>query len=164
MNLVTPEIGLVVWTTVVFLILIFILRRVAWKPILDTVKTREESIENALNAAEKARDEVASLKADNERILNEARAERDRILKEAREMKDAIVAEAKSKATEEGEKMIAAAQEAIHNQKQAAITELKNQVATLSIDIAEKLLRKELADKNRQQQMVDDLLKEVGSN
>lgn len=164
MNLVTPEIGLVVWTTLVFLILIFILRRVAWKPILETVKTREESIENALNAAEKARDEVASLKADNERILNEARAERDRILKEAREMKDAIVAEAKSKATEEGEKMIAAAQEAIHNQKQAAITELKNQVAILSIDIAEKLLRKELSDKGRQQQMVDDLLKEVGAN
>lgn len=164
MDLVTPEIGLVFWTTLVFVILLIILRRVAWKPILEAVNQREESIENALSSAEKAREEVQNLKADNERILNEARAERDRILKEAREMKDAILNEAKEKAGSEGEKMIAAAQEAIHNQKQAAITELKNQVATLSIDIAEKLLRKELADKNRQQQMVDDLLKEVGSN
>jgi len=164
MNLVTPEIGLVFWTTLVFVILLIILRRVAWKPILEAVNQREESIENALSSAEKAREEVQNLKADNERILNEARAERDRILKEAREMKDAILNEAKEKAGSEGEKMIAAAQEAIENQKQAAITELKNQVATLSIDIAEKLLRKELSDKGRQQQMVDDLLKEVGAN
>jgi F-type H+-transporting ATPase subunit b len=164
MDLVTPEIGLVFWTGLVFIIVLIILRRVAWKPILTAVNEREESIENALASAEKAREEVASMKADNERILNEARAERDAILKEAREMKDAIVSEAKTKAGEEGEKMIAAAQEAIHNQKQAAITELKNQVADLSIDIAEKILRQQLADKDSQKAMVDKMLKEIGQN
>ena len=141
MDLVTPDIGLVFWTTLVFLIVLVILRRMAWKPILNAVNEREESIENALAAAEKAKEEVANLKADNERILQEARVERDSILKEAREMKDAIVAEAKEKATAEGEKMIASAQEAIDNQKQAALTELKNQVADLSIEIAERILR-----------------------
>ena len=164
MNLVTPEIGLVFWTTLVFVILLIILRRVAWKPILEAVNQREESIENALSSAEKAREEVQNLKADNERILNEARAERDRILKEAREMKDAILNEAKEKAGSEGEKMIAAAQEAIENQKQAAMTELKNQVADLSIQIAEKVMRGELADKKRHEKLVDELLNEVGSN
>lgn len=164
MDLVTPEIGLVFWTSLVFIIVLIILRRVAWKPILTAVSEREESIENALSSAEKAREEVANMKADNERILNEARAERDAILKEAREMKDSIVAEAKAKATEEGDKMITAAQEAIHNQKQAAITELKNQVAALSIEIAEKILRQQLADKDSQKEMVDKMLKEIGQN
>lgn len=164
MDLVTPEIGLVFWTSLVFIIVLIILRRVAWKPILTAVSEREESIENALSSAEKAREEVANMKADNERILNEARAERDAILKEAREMKDSIVAEAKAKATEEGDKMITAAQEAIHNQKQAAITELKNQVAALSIEIAEKILRQQLANKDSQKEMVDKMLKEIGQN
>jgi F-type H+-transporting ATPase subunit b len=164
MDLVTPDIGLVFWTTLVFIILLIILRRIAWKPILEAVHSREESIESAMTAAEKARDEVLNLKADNERILNEARAERDRMLKEAREMKESIVSEAKAKATEEGDKMIASAQEAINNQKQAAMTELKNKVAELSIDIAEKILRQELSDKDRQQKLVNELLKEVGSN
>lgn len=164
MDLVTPEIGLVFWTSLVFIIVLIILRRVAWKPILTAVSEREESIENALSSAEKAREEVANMKADNERILNEARAERDAILKEAREMKDSIVTEAKAKATEEGDKMITAAQEAIHNQKQAAITELKNQVAALSIEIAEKILRQQLADKDSQKEMVDKMLKEIGQN
>jgi F-type H+-transporting ATPase subunit b len=164
MDLVTPDIGLVFWTTLVFIILLIILRRIAWKPILEAVHSREESIESAMTAAEKARDEVLNLKADNERILNEARAERDRMLKEAREMKESIVSEAKAKATEEGDKMIASAQEAINNQKQAAMTELKNKVAELSIDIAEKILRQELSDNDRQQKLVNELLKEVGSN
>ena len=136
----------------------------AWKPILNAVNEREESIENALAAAEKAKEEVANLKADNERILQEARVERDSILKEAREMKDAIVAEAKEKATAEGEKMIASAQEAIDNQKQAALTELKNQVADLSIEIAERILRQQLQDGDSQKKMVDQLLKEMEKN
>ena len=164
MDLVTPDIGLVFWTTLVFLIVLVILRRMAWKPILNAVNEREESIENALAAAEKAKEEVANLKADNERILQEARVERDSILKEAREMKDAIVAEAKDKATAEGEKMIAPAQEAIHNQKQAALTELKNQVADLSIEIAERILRQQLQDGDSQKKMVNQLLKEMEKN
>ena len=164
MDLVTPDIGLVFWTTLVFLIVLVILRRMAWKPILNAVNEREESIENALAAAEKAKEEVANLKADNERILQEARVERDSILKEAREMKDAIVAEAKEKATAEGEKMIASAQEAIDNQKQAALTELKNQVADLSIEIAERILRQQLQDGDSQKKMVDQLLKEMEKN
>jgi len=164
MDLVTPDIGLVFWTTLVFLIVLVILRRMAWKPILNAVNEREESIENALAAAEKAKEEVANLKADNERILQEARIERDSMLKEAREMKDAIVAEAKEKATAEGEKMIASAQEAIHNQKQAALTELKNQVADLSIEIAERILRQQLQDGDSQKKMVDQLLKQMEKN
>ncbi len=164
MDLVTPSIGLVFWTTLVFVIVLLILRKAAWKPILNAVQEREASIDNALKSAENARKEMERLTADNERILAEARLERDRILKEARELKDNIVNEAKQKASEEGEKMIAAAQAAIHNQKMAAITELKNQVASLSIDIAERVLRKELEDKKKQDALVNELLKEVVNN
>ncbi len=161
MDLVTPAIGLVFWTTLVFLLVLFMLNRFAWKPILGAVKERERSIDEALRAAEKARSEMASISADNERILKEARIERDAILKEARELKDAMVKEASDKAREEGQKMLAAAQMAIENQRMAAITDLKNQVATLSIEIAEKLLRRELSDKDRQKVLVDDLLREI---
>jgi len=161
MDLVTPALGLVFWTSLVFVLVLFMLNRFAWKPILGAVKDRERSIDEALKAAEKARSEMASISADNERILKEARIERDAILKEAREMKDAIVKEASDKAREEGQKMLATAQMAIENQRMAAITDLKNQVATLSIEIAEKLLRRELSDKDRQKELVDELLREI---
>ncbi|MBI1316449.1 F0F1 ATP synthase subunit B [bacterium] len=161
MDLVTPALGLVFWTTLVFLIVLFLLNRFAWKPILGAVKERERSIEDALQAANKAKAEMERISADNERILKEARIERDAILKEAREIKDAMIKEAGDKAREEGQKMLAAAQMAIENQRMAAVTDLKNQVASLSIEIAEKLLRQELSDKDRQKALVDDLLKEI---
>ena len=145
MELVKPEFGLVFWMTVSFLIVVFILRKFAWGPILSSLKERETSIEDALNAAKKAKDEVANMKAENEQLLKLARNERDMMLKEARDTKDAIVNEARAKAQTEADRMIASARESIQNEKMAAITELKNQVATLSIEIAEKVIRQQLA-------------------
>lgn len=164
MELVTPGIGLVFWMAVSFLIVLFLLKKYAWKPILSSLKSREESIENALNEAEKARAEMANLKSDNEALLKEARIERDAMLKEARDMRDNTVNEAKTKAKDEAEKIIAAAKEAIHNEKQAAMTELKNQVANLSIQIAEKVIKGELSDETKQRALVNSLLDEVKLN
>ncbi|MCE2846933.1 MAG: F0F1 ATP synthase subunit B [Sphingobacteriales bacterium] len=164
MELVKPDFGLVFWMTVSFLIVLFLMRKFAWGPILTSLKERETSIEDALNAAQKAKDEVANMKAENERILLEARNERDRILKEARETKDMIVNEARSKAQAEGDRMITIAREAIQNEKMAAITELKNQVATLSIEIAEKVMRQQLSSDEKQKALVQDLLKDVKMN
>jgi len=146
MELVKPDFGLVFWMTVSFLIVVFLMRKFAWGPILSSLKERETSIEEALNAARKAKEEVAGMKAENERILMEARNERDKILKEARETKDMILNEARGKAQSEGDRLINIARETIQNEKMAAITELKNQVATLSIEIAEKVISKQLSN------------------
>lgn len=162
--LVKPDIGIIFWTTVTFVILLLLLRAFAWKPILSAVKDREKSIEDALAAADKARAEMERLQSDNERILKEARQERDKILKEARETHDKMVNDAKEEASEQADKLIANAQEQIENQKLAAITELKNQVAEMSIDIAEKVLRKELADKEKQSELVAEELKQFKLN
>jgi F-type H+-transporting ATPase subunit b len=164
MELVKPEFGLVFWMTVSFLIVVFILRKFAWGPILSSLKERETSIEDALNAAKKAKDEVANMKAENEQLLKQARNERDMMLKEARDTKDAIVNEARAKAQTEADRMISSAREAIQNEKMAAITELKNQVATLSIEIAEKVIRQQLASDDKQKALVNDLLKDVKLN
>ncbi len=164
MELVKPEFGLVFWMTVSFLIVVFILRKFAWGPILSSLKDRETSIEDALNAAKKAKEEVANMKAENEQLLKQARNERDMMLKEARETKDAIVNEARAKAQTEADRMISSAREAIQNEKMAAITELKNQVATLSIEIAEKVIRQQLASDDKQKALVNDLLKDVKLN
>ena len=155
------SIGLFVWQTVLFLALLFLLRKYAWKPILGAVEEREEGIKNALEAADKAKKDMEALNADNERILREAKAERDSILKEAREIKETIITEAKTQATEEADKVLASAREQINNEKLAAITELKNQVADLSIDIAEKVLKSELKDANKQKELVTNALKEA---
>lgn len=164
MELVTPAIGLIVWTTLTFLILLFLLGKFAWKPILKAVKDRESSISDALKSADKAREEMEELKSDNERILREARAERDGILKDAREISEKMVNEAKEKASAEGAKMVEQAREQIENQKMAAITELKNQVAKMSIDIAEKVIRKELSDKANQEALVGEQLQDFKLN
>ncbi|HOS48196.1 MAG TPA: F0F1 ATP synthase subunit B [Bacteroidia bacterium] len=164
MELVKPDFGLVFWMTVSFLIVVFILRKFAWGPILTSLKERETSINDALNSAKKAKEEVANMKAENERILQEARNERDKMLKEARDTKDAIVSEARTKAQVEGDRIITIARETIQNEKLAAITELKNQVATLSIDIAEKVIRQQLAGDDKQKALVNDLLKDVKLN
>lgn len=155
------SIGLFIWQSVLFLTLLFLLRKYAWKPILGAVEEREEGIKSALEAADNAKKEMEALNADNERILREAKAERDAILKEAREIKDVIIAEAKTQATVEADKVLTSAREQINNEKLAAITELKNQVADLSIDIAEKILKAEPKDNDRQKEMVNNALKEA---
>ncbi|MGB0137216.1 MAG: F0F1 ATP synthase subunit B [Flavobacteriales bacterium] len=162
--LLTPAAGVVIWTTIAFLTVLFILRKFAWKPILKGLKDREESIDNALSAAERARNEMANLQADNERLLQEARVERDRILKEARDMRDAMVNDAKGKAQEEADRMITAAREAIANEKNRAVAELKNQVANLSIEIAEKLVRQNLSGDAANQELAEKLADDVKLN
>lgn len=164
MQLVMPDTGLLIWMMITFLIVLILLRKFAWKPILKMIKDREDSIDGALKSAENAKLEMQNLKSDNERILAQARSERDAMMKEARDMKDAIVGEAKGKAKEEADKILAAAREVIQNEKMAAITELKNQVALLSVDIAEKILKRELSDENKQKDLIGDLLKDTKLN
>ncbi len=164
MELVTPAIGLVFWMCLTFGIILFILKKFAWKPILKMLEERETSIQSALDAAKKAKEEMTSLQASNEKILQEARVERDRILKEARETKDSIIAKAKSTAGKEAERLVASARENIQNEKMAAITELKNQVASLSIQIAEKILKTELSSDDKQKALVKTLLDDVSLN
>jgi F-type H+-transporting ATPase subunit b len=147
------------WQSLLFIALILLLKKFAWGPILSAVEEREEGIKDALEAAEKAKAEMQALNADNERILAEARIERDVLLKEAREMKDKIVNEAKDQANTEADKILISAKEQINNEKMKAITELKNQVADMSIDIAEKILKSELSDKNKQNELVAEALK-----
>lgn len=164
MSLVTPDLGLIFWTLVTFLLLVFLLGKFAWKPILKMVNEREASIEEALKAAERARDEMKSLQADNEAILKEAREERERILKEAREMKNKIVSDAKDAASAEAEKAVTSAKAAIEAEKAAAVAELKNQAAVLSIQVAEKVLGRELSAENKQTEMISKMIDEVKFN
>jgi len=164
MDLLIPEIGLIFWHTVTFLILLFLLTKFAWKPIMKGIKDRETTIENALESAEKAKLEMLRLTNENEQLLKEARAERDEILKEAKKLKDNIVAEAKVEAQETGKKMIEQARKEIEDQKIKALVEVKNQVSALSLDIARKVLTKEFANQNSQEELVSDLLKDVKLN
>mgnify|MGYP003923075489 FL=1 len=159
MDLVTPEIGLIFWTTIVFTLLLVVLKKYAWKPILDSVDKRNKSIEDALKAADKAKEEMASLNVDNKRILAEAKKERDLLLKEAREIKENIISEAKKNATAEADKIIVSAKSQINNDKMKALIELKNHVASLSIEMTEKILKSELSDKNKQKELIEDSLK-----
>ena len=159
MELVTPEIGLIFWTTVVFSLLLLVLKKYAWKPILSAVDERNKSIEDALKAADKAKEEMLSLNADNERILMEAKKERDLLLKEAREIKENIISEAKKNAIAEADKIIVSAKSQINNDKMKALIELKNHVASLSIEMTEKILKSELSDKNKQKELIEDSLK-----
>jgi F-type H+-transporting ATPase subunit b len=162
--LLSPSIGLIVWSLAAFLIILWLLKKFAWKPILKALDEREKSIQDALDAAQKAKEEMKALTADNDRIIAEAKSERDNILKEAREIKDKMIAEAKDRASKEAEKITATARENIQNEKMAAITELKNQVAHLSIEIAEKILKQELSEKDKQKTVINNLLQEVKMN
>ncbi len=164
MELVKPAFGLVFWMLVSFSIIVFLLKKFAWPVILGSLQEREKSISDALNAAEKAKQEMANLKADNEKLLAEARNQRDLILKEARDAKESIINEARSKATEEADRLLRLSREQIQNEKMAAITELKNQVASLSIEIAEKVIRQQLSNDEKQKQLVQDMLKDVKMN
>ncbi|MBR5958521.1 MAG: F0F1 ATP synthase subunit B [Salinivirgaceae bacterium] len=164
MDLVTPQIGLLFWTVLIFLILVFLLAKFAWKPILRMVEERTKNIEDALNSAENAKKEMAGLKAENEQIMKEARAERDKIVREAREMKDKIIEESKETAKAEADKILAQARKLIDDEKRAAMNELKDQVAELSVAIAEKILTKELSDKKKQAELIDDILQQSNLN
>jgi F-type H+-transporting ATPase subunit b len=155
------SLGLFFWQLILFVALVLLLKKFAWKPILNAVNDREEGILKALESAENARKEMQNLTADNERILKEARIERDAMLKEAREMKDSMITEAKSEAHAQATKVIEQAKATIESEKHAAIAEIKNQVAELSLEIAEKVMRNELSDKNKQIKLVEDILKEV---
>ena len=156
--------GLFFWQTLLFLVLVFILKKYAWKPILNAVKEREESIEQSLKSAEKARAEMKNLQAENETILKQAREEREAILKEARSLRDNMITEAKDTAKDEAEKVITSAREQIENEKMKAIHELKNQVAELSLDIAEKVLRQELKDGDSQKALIEKSIEEAKLN
>ena len=164
MGLVTPAIGLIFWTTLSFLIVLFILKKFAWKPILESVQKREKTIEEAIDAARQAREEMARLKVTNEEAQKKAREERDLIMKEAREARELIVSEAKQKAKIEADRLVAAARETIKNEKLAAIAELKNQVATLSIEIAEKILKNQLSNDDKQKALVQNMVEEIHLN
>ncbi|OJX32623.1 MAG: ATP synthase F0 subunit B [Chryseobacterium sp. 36-9] len=156
--------GLFIIQSIIFLVLLFILGKFAWKPILKSIDERETSIIDALNQAKLAKQEMAQLKEDNERILREARAERDGILKEAREMKDKIVNEAKDSAKAEGEKMIEAARQSIQTEKNAAMADIKNQIGTLSVNIAENILREKLNNDGAHNTLVENILNKSNLN
>jgi F-type H+-transporting ATPase subunit b len=155
------SIGLFFWQTVIFVCLIFLLKKYAWKPILDSVNEREEGIKNALLSAEKAKEEMASLQSDNEQTLKKARLERDGLLKEAREIKQKLIDDAKNEASAEAKKILIQAQETIKSEKNAAIVVLKNQVANLSVEIAEKVLKEKLSNDKSQMELVKELVKDV---
>ena len=164
MDLITPEFGLVFWTLITFLVLLFILRKFAWNPILGAVSERENGIKEALASADKARQEMENLQADNQKILKEARAEREAMLKEARELKNKMIDDAKEEAKTEAAKLVAQAQAAIETEKKAAIADLKAQVADLSISIAEKVLGEELSNKGKQEKLVESMLDDANLN
>ena len=163
-SLIEPSIGLIFWTSITFILLLVILGKFAWKPILNAIKTREKSIEDALASAVNALKDMRELKANNEKSLNEARTAREALMKEAREMKESIIAEAKVKAQADAERILSSAREQINAEKNAAVAELKNQVASLSIEIAEKILRSELSSDEKQKALVNNLMKDVTLN
>ncbi len=164
MGLVLPDFGLLFWMMLTFLVVLFILKKFAWKPILGSLKEREDSIEDALRSADKAREEMVKLQADNEKILAEARQERDNMLKEARDVKQQMIDDAKSQANTEAKKMIESAKQVIENEKVSAIQEMKKTIASMSIQIAEKILKQQLADSKEQQELVDKYLKDLKLN
>lgn len=155
------SIGLFLIQTVLLIVLILLMAKFAWKPIMNSLSEREEGIQGALDAADKAKREMENLQADNQRLLQEARLERDTMFKEAREIKTKMIEDAKGEAQEQANSMIKQAQEAIESEKRNAMAELKNQVAVLSVDIAEKVIREELSNKSKQLELVDKMLGEA---
>ena len=158
------SIGLFFWQTVLFLALLFLLRKFAWKPILDAVNEREDKISGSLEEAEKMKSEMAVLKASNEDLLKEARAERDAMIKDAKETASKMIEDAKDKAKEEGSKLLSSAKESINAEKASAITELKTQVAAFSLEIAEQIVRTELSSADKQKAMADKMAEDINMN
>ena len=158
------SLGLFFWQSLLFILLVILLWKFAWKPILGAVNDREEGIKNALAAAEEAKKEMQNVTADSEKLLKQARAEREAMLKEAREIKDKMVADAKEQAKLEGDKMVKQAQATIESEKKAAVADIKNQVAGLSVEIAEKVIKEQLANKDKQLKLVEDMLGDITLN
>jgi F-type H+-transporting ATPase subunit b len=164
MELIKPGIGLLFWMLISFSVVFYVLAKFAWKPILHWIKQREKSIKDALLSAEKVKSEMAKLQADNEKIMTEARAERDKLLKEARSMKEQIIEEAKAGAQTEAQKVLENARNAINSEKKAAIKEIKDLVALLSLQVAEKIIKEKLTESKSQSDYIDKLLKETKLN
>lgn len=164
MDLVTPGLGLMFWMVISFGIVLFILMKFAWKPILNGIKNREKTIEEALLVAEQTKAEMAKLQADNEKILAEARIERDKLIQEARQIKDKIIEEAKALASEESHKLIHAARQTIEQEKKSALKEIKDQVSELSVLVAEKILKEKLSGTTNQSEYIEKLLGEIKLN
>lgn len=158
MDLLTPDVGLLVWQLVIFGLLFLLLSKFAWGPITNSLRERENSIQGALDLAQKTRGEMAKLKSENEQILAQARAERDTILRSAKETADRVIAESRDKAIAEGQRMLEQARDAMQNERQALVASMKKEVVNLSIEVAEKVLRRELADKNSQEKLVQELV------
>jgi F-type H+-transporting ATPase subunit b len=163
-SLTSPAIGLIFWAAIIFGLFFLLLTKFAWKPILAAVKAREEMIKGSLASAEKAREEMLKLQSDNEAILKKAREEREVILKEARDVRDKLIAEAKGKASEEAEKIAEKARAGIEREKTKALSEIQEQVASLSIDIASKLLGEKLSRNEEQEKLIDRYLKDINLN
>ncbi len=164
MELITPGIGLLFWQTLLFLLTLLVLAKFAWKPIMASLREREETIESALREADRARIEMQALQSQNQNLLQEARAERDRVLRDAQTAGNELIETAKQRATEEGARQLAAARQEIETQRRAAVADIKNTAAALSVEIAEKLLRRELKDESAQQSLVSEYLKDVKLN
>ncbi len=164
MNIVTPELGLLFWQTITFIILFLVLSRFVWKPIMDGLGEREKNIADALGKAEQARQEMQRLQNDNQKLLDEARAERDKILKSAQKTADELREDAKAKTTAEIAKMLDDARKLIDSEKKNAIDQIKAQMATLSVDIAETILKKELSQRETQKQLASDLIRDLKIN
>ncbi|UFH53714.1 F0F1 ATP synthase subunit B [Spirosoma sp. KNUC1025] len=164
MDLLTPDLGLLFWQVIVFLGLFLILRAFAWKPITESLNERENNIQSALDLAEKTRLEMTALKADNEKLLAEARSEREVILRGAKETADKMLADSREKAEAEGRRILDQARESMQNERQALVAHMKKEVVSLSIEIAEKVLRKELSDKGAQEKLVTDLVSQSRLN
>jgi F-type H+-transporting ATPase subunit b len=164
MELVTPGIGLIFWMTLSFLFLLLILKKYAWKPVLKMLKERETKIEESLQQAEKAHEEMKQLKFSNEELLREAKNERDNILRDARVIREKLIEEARTKATEEADRIVESAKESIKYEKLEALTDLKNQIALLSVDIAEKLIQQELSKDDKQNKLIEKFLSDINFN
>jgi F-type H+-transporting ATPase subunit b len=164
MELVNPGIGLIFWMTLAFGIVLWVLAKYAWKPILQSLKEREESIDKAIHEADQARKEMKQLRFSNEQLMAEAKEERDDLLKQARELKEKLIEDARKKANEESNRIIESARETIENEKNAAMVDLKNQIAGLSIEIAEKVIGREMEDRGKQKEYIDQLIKKADLN
>ena len=164
MELIQPGLGLIVWMVIAFGLVLFVLSKYAWKPIMKMLHEREHAIDSALHEADKAREEMKKLKVDNEKLLKEAKEEHDAILAEARKIKDKMIEDARMKASQEAQRVVDSAKERIENEKMAALVDLKNEIARLSIEIAEKVVKAELSEKNKHEELIERLIKEMRNN
>jgi F-type H+-transporting ATPase subunit b len=162
-NILAPDIGLMFWTLLIFLILLFLLRKFAWKPIVSALKERDESIEKALNEAKTARDEIENLKLENDKILTQAKLERDAMLREAKELGDSIINQAKENAQKEGKQILSETRELVKKEKERAMLELKNEIGDMVIKTASKVIRQELTSNDQQKKIIEESLKDLSN-